>query len=67
MGGDPTVPPWSVVGRVRRNGGFLPDTSCMVAPSAAGPERHEAPADEIDRRLRLCENLVIAGPALVEV
>lgn len=46
--------------------GFLPDTSCMVAAVCTWHERHEAAADEIDRRLRARENLVIAGPALAE-
>ncbi|SRR6266496_5851791 len=46
--------------------GFLPDTSCMVAAVCTWHERHEAAADEIDRRLRARESLVIAVPALAE-
>ena len=46
--------------------GFLPDTSCMVAAVCSWHEGHEAAADEIDRRLRAREHLVIAGPALAE-
>ncbi len=46
--------------------GFLPDTSCMVAAVCTWHERHEAAADEIDRRLRAREGLVVACPALAE-
>jgi predicted nucleic acid-binding protein len=46
--------------------GFLPDTSCMVAAVCAWHEHHEAAADEIERRLRARESLVVAGPALAE-
>ena len=38
----------------------------MVAAVCAWHEHHEAAADEIDRRLRARESLVVAGPALIE-
>jgi len=38
----------------------------MVAAVCTWHERHEAAADEIDRRLRARESLVIAVPALAE-
>lgn len=46
--------------------GFLPDTSCMVAAVCAWHEHHERAAEEIERRSARGEELVVAGPALVE-
>jgi len=45
---------------------FLPDTSCMVAATCAWHEHHVPARDEIDRRLRRSEPMLVAAPALVE-
>jgi predicted nucleic acid-binding protein len=46
---------------------FLPDTSVMVAAVCAWHEHHARAADEIERRLERGQELIAAGPALVEV
>lgn len=47
-------------------GGFLPDTSVMVATVCAWHEHHERAISEMERRLAVRESLVIATPALIE-
>ena len=47
-------------------GGFVPDTSCMVAAVCAWHEHHSRAATEINRRLTLKEPMLLAAPALVE-
>jgi predicted nucleic acid-binding protein len=46
--------------------GFSPDTSCMVAAVCAWHEDHDPTREEIERRLRQTETMLVAGPALVE-
>ena len=46
--------------------GFLPDTSCMVAAVCSWHEHHSRAGDEIGRRLRRAEAMIVAAPALVE-
>ena len=46
--------------------GFLPDTSCMVAAVCVWHEHHDRAAEEIERRLRRGEKMIVAAPALVE-
>lgn len=46
--------------------GFSPDTSCMIAAVCAWHEDHEASRNEIERRLRQAEPMLVAGPALIE-
>jgi predicted nucleic acid-binding protein len=45
---------------------FLPDTSCLVAAVCSWHENHAATAQELARRARLREEMVMAAPALVE-
>jgi predicted nucleic acid-binding protein len=45
---------------------FLPDTSCMIAAICSWHEKHEAAANEIERRLAAREKMIVAAPALVE-
>ena len=47
-------------------GGFLPDTSCIIAALVDWHEHHEAAAREISSRLEAGERLVVAAPALIE-
>ncbi len=47
-------------------GGFLPDTSVMVATVCTWHEHHERAISEMERRLAVRESLVIATPALIE-
>ena len=44
----------------------MPDTSCMIAAVCAWHERHGAAADEIARRFRSAEAMLIAAPTLIE-
>ena len=46
--------------------GFSPDTSCMVAAVCGWHESHQAARDEVERRLRHAETMLVAAPALVE-
>lgn len=46
--------------------GFLPDTSCMVAAVCTWHEHHRRTTEEIERRLRRGEEMIVAAPALVE-
>ena len=46
--------------------GFLPDTSCMVAAVCAWHEHHARAREEIERRLRRAETMLVAAPTLVE-
>ena len=46
--------------------GFSPDTSCIVAAVCAWHESHEPARDEIERRLRRAETMLVAAPALIE-
>jgi predicted nucleic acid-binding protein len=46
--------------------GFLPDTSCMIAAVCGWHEHHADAADEIARRLRAAESMLVAAPAIVE-
>lgn len=50
----------------RPTGGFLPDTSCIVAALVDWHERHDAAAREISSRLEAGERLIVAAPAAVE-
>jgi predicted nucleic acid-binding protein len=45
---------------------FLPDTSCLVAAVCSWHEHHEATAEELARRTRQREEMVLAAPALIE-
>jgi predicted nucleic acid-binding protein len=45
---------------------FLLDTSCMIAAVCAWHEHHGRASDEIERRLRRRERMLVAAPALVE-
>lgn len=45
---------------------FLPDTSCLVAAVCSWHEHHGATADELARRARHREEIVMAAPALIE-
>ena len=45
---------------------FLPDTSCLVAAVCWWHENHAATAQELARRARPREEMVMAAPALVE-
>ena len=47
-------------------GGFLPDTSVMVAAVCTWHEHHERAITELEHRLAARESLVVAAPALVE-
>ena len=46
--------------------GFSPDTSCIVAAVCGWHERHGRAEEEIERRLRRAETMLVAAPALVE-
>jgi len=46
--------------------GFLPDTSCIVAAVCSWHEHHDAAQEEIGRRLRQAEPMLVAAPTLVE-
>jgi len=50
----------------RAHGGFLPDTSCIIAAIVDWHERHDAAAREISSRLDSGERLIVAAPALIE-
>jgi predicted nucleic acid-binding protein len=45
---------------------FLPDTSCLVAAVCSWHEHHAATAEELTRRSKRREEMVMAAPALVE-
>ena len=45
---------------------FLPDADCMIAAVSAWHPHHVRAADEVDRRLRAGQVMVIAAPALIE-
>jgi predicted nucleic acid-binding protein len=45
---------------------ILPDTSCMVAAVCGWHEHHDPAQQEIARRLRQAEPMLVAAPALVE-
>lgn len=45
---------------------FLPDSSCMIAAVCAWHEHHTRAAAAIEERLAAGEQLVVAGPALIE-
>lgn len=45
---------------------FLPDTSCLVAAVCSWHEHHSATVNELARRTRHREEIVMAAPALVE-
>ena len=45
---------------------FLPDTSCLVAAVCSWHEHHAATAEELARRSKRREEMVMAAPALVE-
>ncbi|HEY3351148.1 MAG TPA: PIN domain-containing protein [Thermoanaerobaculia bacterium] len=47
-------------------GGFLPDTSCIVAALVDWHECHEAAVREVSARLDAGERFIVAAPALVE-
>jgi predicted nucleic acid-binding protein len=45
---------------------FLPDTSCLVAAVCSWHEHHTPTVNELARRTRRGEGIVMAAPALVE-
>ena len=45
---------------------FLPDTSCLVAAVCSWHEHHQATVEELARRARQREEIVMAAPALIE-
>jgi predicted nucleic acid-binding protein len=45
---------------------FLPDTSCLVAAVCSWHEHHPATVEELVRRARRREEMVMAAPALIE-
>lgn len=45
---------------------FLPDTSCLVAAVCSWHEHHPATVEELARRTRRREEIVMAAPALIE-
>ena len=45
---------------------FLPDTSCLVAAVCSWHEHHAATVEELARRAKRREGIVMAAPALVE-
>jgi predicted nucleic acid-binding protein len=45
---------------------FLPDTSCLVATVCSWHEHHRATVEELARRARQRETIVMAAPALIE-
>jgi predicted nucleic acid-binding protein len=45
---------------------FLPDTSCLVAAVCSWHEHHSATVEELARRARQREEIVMAAPAMIE-
>jgi predicted nucleic acid-binding protein len=45
---------------------FLPDTSCLVAAVCSWHEHHSATVEELIRRAKRREEMVMAAPALLE-
>lgn len=45
---------------------FLPDTSVMIAAICSWHEHHHRATEELERRLRRGDTLILAAPALVE-
>ena len=45
---------------------FLPDTSCLVAAVCSWHEHHSATVEELARRAKGREEMVMAAPALIE-
>jgi len=45
---------------------FLPDTSCMIAAISSWHNHHERARLEIENRLGRHQEMVVAGPALIE-
>ena len=46
--------------------GFLPDTSCIISAVCGWQEHHNRAGEEIERRLRRAETMLLAAPALIE-
>lgn len=45
---------------------FLPDTSCLVAAVCSWHEHHVSTVEELARRAKRREEMVVAAPALIE-